>query len=193
MRTSSKRPRPAGSPRAYRPAGTPAAGRAEAQRDEARQDTGQHQQRAKIMVRLTASRTARGLIVGPVIFGRRGDVVSWDRTVSIASRSRTRVPSCPVLTPAALFYPRPFPFVLSAHICADSNRMTGSEFERQVRAVARPRGVIVSFDVVPGKVVRRSLYGDRFTTLKDRKKEIGPGLLKAMLDQLGLTKEDLDT
>lgn len=35
--------------------------------------------------------------------------------------------------------------------------------------------------------------GDRFTTLKDRRKEIGPGLLKAMLDQLGLTKEDLDT
>jgi hypothetical protein len=31
-----------------------------------------------------------------------------------------------------------------------------------------------------------------FTTLKDRKKEIGPGLLKAMLDQLGLTKEDLE-
>ena len=37
----------------------------------------------------------------------------------------------------------------------------------------------------------RLYYGDRFTTLKDRKKEIGPGLLKAMLDQLGLTKEDL--
>ena len=35
-------------------------------------------------------------------------------------------------------------------------------------------------------------YGDRFTTLKDRKKEIGPGLLKAMLDQLGLTKKDLE-
>jgi hypothetical protein len=27
---------------------------------------------------------------------------------------------------------------------------------------------------------------------KDRKKEIGPGLLNAMLDQLGLTKEDLE-
>jgi len=38
----------------------------------------------------------------------------------------------------------------------------------------------------------RLYYGDRFTTLKDRKKEIGPGLLKAMLDQLGLTKEDLE-
>jgi len=37
-----------------------------------------------------------------------------------------------------------------------------------------------------------SIFGDRFTTLKDRKKEIGPGLLKAMLDQLGLTKENLE-
>ncbi len=38
----------------------------------------------------------------------------------------------------------------------------------------------------------RLYYGHRFTTLKDRKKEIGPGLLKAMLDQLGLTKVDLE-
>jgi hypothetical protein len=35
-------------------------------------------------------------------------------------------------------------------------------------------------------------YGSRFTTLKDRRKEIGPGLLKAMLDQLGLTRSDLE-
>lgn len=54
---------------------------------------------------------------------------------------------------AALFYPRPFPFVLSAHICAVRRRMTGSEFERQVRALARRRGVIVSFDRRAGKVV----------------------------------------
>jgi mRNA interferase HicA len=38
----------------------------------------------------------------------------------------------------------------------------------------------------------RLYYGGQFTTLKDRKKEIGPGLLKAMLDQLGLTKADLE-
>ena len=31
-----------------------------------------------------------------------------------------------------------------------------------------------------------------FTTLKDRKKEIGPGLMKAMLDQLGLSVADLE-
>jgi hypothetical protein len=34
--------------------------------------------------------------------------------------------------------------------------------------------------------------GGQFTTLKDRKKEIGPGLLNAMLTQLGLTRADLE-
>jgi len=55
------------------------------------------------------------------------------------------------------------------------------------------RGVLVSFDHGRGKGSHgRLYYGARFTTLKDRKKEIGPGLLKAMLDQLGLTKADLE-
>jgi len=53
--------------------------------------------------------------------------------------------------------------------------MNGSEFERMIRR----RG--------------RLYYGDRFTTLKDRTKEISPGLLKAMLDQLGLSKSDVET
>jgi mRNA interferase HicA len=53
--------------------------------------------------------------------------------------------------------------------------------------------VPVSFDRSHGKGSHgRLYYGHRFTTLKDRKKEIGPGLLKAMLDQLGLTKADLE-
>jgi mRNA interferase HicA len=51
----------------------------------------------------------------------------------------------------------------------------------------------VSFDRSHGKGGHgRLYYGDRFTTLKDRRKEIGPGLLNAMLDQLGLTKDDLE-
>jgi len=53
--------------------------------------------------------------------------------------------------------------------------------------------MLVSFDRSHGKGSHgRLYYGDRFTTLKDRKKEIGPGLLKAMLDQLGLTRADLE-
>jgi mRNA interferase HicA len=71
--------------------------------------------------------------------------------------------------------------------------MNGGEFERLVRRLARRRGVSVNFDRGHGKGSHgRLYYGDRFTTLKDRKKEIGPGLLKAMLDQLGLTKVDLE-
>jgi hypothetical protein len=71
--------------------------------------------------------------------------------------------------------------------------VNGHEFERRIRKLARQRRVPASFDAGHGKGSHGRLYfGDRFTTLKDRRKEIGPGLLKAMLDQLGLTKEDFE-
>jgi predicted RNA binding protein YcfA (HicA-like mRNA interferase family) len=71
--------------------------------------------------------------------------------------------------------------------------VNGHEFERKVRKLGRARGVAVSFDVGRGKGSHgRLYYGERFTTLKDRKKEIGPGLLRAMVDQLGLRKDDLE-
>ena len=38
----------------------------------------------------------------------------------------------------------------------------------------------------------RLYYGNRFTTVKDRKKEVGPGLLQKMLDDLGLSKTDIE-
>ena len=34
-------------------------------------------------------------------------------------------------------------------------------------------------------------YGEHFTTIKNRRKEIGAGLLAAMLRQLGLSRDDL--
>jgi len=53
--------------------------------------------------------------------------------------------------------------------------------------------VAVSFDRGPGKGSHgRLYYGESFTTLKDRTKEISPGLLGAMLAQLGLTRRDLE-
>jgi mRNA interferase HicA len=71
--------------------------------------------------------------------------------------------------------------------------MNGNEFERKIRKLGRKRGVAVSFDQGHGKGSHGRLYYDgRFTTLKDRRKEIGPGLLGAMLSQLGLTKADLE-
>jgi mRNA interferase HicA len=70
--------------------------------------------------------------------------------------------------------------------------MTGHEFERRIKRIGRQRGIPVSFDAGHGKGSHgRLYYGARFTTLKDRRKEIGPGLLNAMLGQLGLTRADL--
>ncbi len=61
-----------------------------------------------------------------------------------------------------------------------------------VKKLARVRGIVCVFEAGRGKGSHGRLYfGDRFTTLKDRRKEIGPGLLSAMLDQLGLAKSDL--
>jgi predicted RNA binding protein YcfA (HicA-like mRNA interferase family) len=71
--------------------------------------------------------------------------------------------------------------------------MTGHELEKRLKKLGRRRGVNVSFDRAYGKGSHgRLYYGDRFTTFKDRKKEIGPGLLTAMLSQLGLTRDDLE-
>lgn len=70
--------------------------------------------------------------------------------------------------------------------------MTGDEFVRRVRRLGRERGVAVRFESRPGKGSHgRLYYGGRFTTVKDRRKEIGAGLLGAMLRQLGLNREDL--
>ncbi|HLJ63550.1 MAG TPA: type II toxin-antitoxin system HicA family toxin [Stellaceae bacterium] len=71
--------------------------------------------------------------------------------------------------------------------------MNGNEFERKIRKLGRKRGIAVAFHRGHGKGSHgRLYYGGRFTTLKDRKKEIGPGLLNAILMQLGLTKADLE-
>jgi len=70
--------------------------------------------------------------------------------------------------------------------------VTGNEFEKRLKRLGRTRGVPVFFEPGHGKGSHGRLhFGGRFTTLKDRRKEIGPGLLKAMLDQLGPSKNDL--
>ena len=70
--------------------------------------------------------------------------------------------------------------------------MTGDEFVRRVRRIGRKRGVAVRFEPRPGKGSHGRLYfGERFATVKDRREEIGAGLMAAMLRQLGLHREDL--
>ena len=71
--------------------------------------------------------------------------------------------------------------------------MNGNEFERKIKKLGRKRGIAVVFHRGHGKGSHgRLYYGNRFTTLKDRRKEIGPGLLHAMLAQLALTRADLE-
>jgi mRNA interferase HicA len=68
----------------------------------------------------------------------------------------------------------------------------GSEFLRKTKIVARRRKV--TFHWIPERGVgsHGTLYfGDRFTVVKDLRKEVGPGLLADMCKQLGIRKEDL--
>ena len=56
--------------------------------------------------------------------------------------------------------------------------MTGDEFVRRIRRLGRERGIITRFEVRPGKGSHGRLYfGEQFATVKDRRKEIGGGLL----------------
>lgn len=65
--------------------------------------------------------------------------------------------------------------------------MDGAEFLRRIRRIAESQGLAVRLDERQGKGSHARLYlGDRFTTLKDRRKEIGDGLLNAMCRQLGV-------
>ncbi|MDR2212038.1 MAG: hypothetical protein LBE21_00210 [Pseudomonadales bacterium] len=69
--------------------------------------------------------------------------------------------------------------------------MKGSEFEQRVRRLGLLTGTPVRF-VNHGKGSHgRLYYGERFTTLKDRKQDIGKGLLRAMCRQLDISLEDL--
>jgi len=71
--------------------------------------------------------------------------------------------------------------------------MTGREFLHRLRRLGRERGVPVIFRPGHGKGSHGVVYyGDRRTTVKDRRQQIGKGLLRKMLADLGLTIEDLD-
>ena len=70
--------------------------------------------------------------------------------------------------------------------------MTGTEFIRRIQRLGRTRGVEIRFESRVGKGSHGRLhYGDRFTTVKDRKKEISRPLLAALLAQLGLSHKDV--
>jgi len=74
----------------------------------------------------------------------------------------------------------------------DNAKMKGAAFIRAIRKIGKARSTPVRFEPGHGKGSHgRLYYGARFTTVKDRKKEISDGLLNVMLSQLGLNKKDL--
>ena len=70
--------------------------------------------------------------------------------------------------------------------------MKGSEFLRRLSRLARRRGVRFRYEPGPGKGSHGRVWLDTaFTTLKDPKKELGTGLLRAMCRDLKIETRDL--
>ena len=70
--------------------------------------------------------------------------------------------------------------------------MKGKQFIDKVFEIGRARGIPVRLDAKRGKGSHVTLYyGTRKTIVKDHRKEISPGLLSAMLHQLGLHRDDV--
>ena len=71
--------------------------------------------------------------------------------------------------------------------------MNGREFIKRVRERGRERGVTVRVDAKRGKGSHVTLYyGARKTIVKDRREDLGAGLLASMLRQLGLDRDDIE-
>ena len=70
--------------------------------------------------------------------------------------------------------------------------MKGSEFIRRVKKLAKERGIQARVDKKRGKGSHVTLYfGEQFTIVRNPKDELKTGTLKAMLNQLGLKKDDI--
>ena len=69
--------------------------------------------------------------------------------------------------------------------------MTGRQFITRARRWARARDLVVRFFASQGPGSHGTLYvGARRTTVKDRRKEIGAGLLRKMLADLGIEQDE---
>ncbi len=69
--------------------------------------------------------------------------------------------------------------------------MNGRQFIARVRRWARRRNIEVRFVASEGAGSHGTLYaGEHKTTVKDRKKDIGKGLLAKMLTDLGIDKDE---
>jgi mRNA interferase HicA len=70
--------------------------------------------------------------------------------------------------------------------------VTGAEFIRKLRRLARKRRVAFDMNIRRGRGSHRIVYfGTRRTTVKDLKDELGKGLLRQMCSDLGIDPADL--
>jgi len=74
----------------------------------------------------------------------------------------------------------------------DSVAVTGAEFIRRLRRLARTRQVAFDMNTRRGRGSHRIVYfGTQRTTVKDLKEELGRGLLRKMCNDLGIDPGDL--
>ena len=74
---------------------------------------------------------------------------------------------------------------------SENQSVRGREFIEHLTELGRERNVQVRVDAKRGKGSHVTLYyGDRKIVVKERRKEIGPGLQSAMIRQLGLDASD---
>ncbi len=65
--------------------------------------------------------------------------------------------------------------------------MNGGEFIKRIKKLGKRNKIEIRIISSRGKGSHVTLYyGDKFTIVKDRKKELGAGLYAAMMKQLGL-------
>lgn len=69
--------------------------------------------------------------------------------------------------------------------------MNTSQFLRKVKRAGRGNGVAVSFNSKRGKGSHGTLHYGARRTVVPRSKDLGPGLIAAMLAQIGLTLDDI--
>jgi mRNA interferase HicA len=75
---------------------------------------------------------------------------------------------------------------------SDIYLMTGNEFIRKVKKLGQKNGIPVQFIARRGKGSHGTLvYDSRFTVVRNPKDELKKGTLHAMLDQLGLSLDDI--
>lgn len=72
--------------------------------------------------------------------------------------------------------------------------MRGNEFIKKVGALAKRKGLESRVDKNRGKGSHVTLYcGEKFTVVRNPKDELKKGTYFAMLTQLGITEEDLNS